>query len=498
MRRRTWAILRMSDLVFSHQVSLPSMIYDHDCDTQLPNNIFDEEFSVDTKVLPPSRPDSEPTPVSYMIAKVKLCLELGNILQSTNRVGKQVPYDEILRFDARLRELREELPPHLKMQSLEGTNDPITLIVARFNVDILYLKIMCLLHRKYLTRSRQNPRYAHSRRSAIEASLEMLSHLQVLHRESKPDGRLRSIKWFVASIATKEFLLPAMLVILDLHYDSQIEQSSSRHDSQSMYFWTPQQRLEMIRSLESAKDIWEGLADGSMEAVKAYNISKIMLDKINNPSNRAAPSGVPPAVGLQSGAIQMRDDMFAGLGDTELKPEHSAAMTLEMMSSGGLTPNTAAALGGTVQSPGASAYPPLDFSMPAVEKTGMTPDYSGEMGVNPGSPFSSMFYQMSNGMEMGQNFDWVSTRPGIGRHRFSELLHCTDHFICRMLYKIIQKIQHGAQTGSSRHSLVQDRMSQLGLKQAIPHLVQVTVTRSTHPEVARRHDETWQSARLFQ
>ncbi|KAJ4394713.1 hypothetical protein N0V93_003932 [Gnomoniopsis smithogilvyi] len=405
MRRRTWALLRMSDVVFSHQVSLPSMIYDHDCDTQLPNNIFDEEFSVDTKVLPPSRPDSEPTPVSYMIAKVKMCLELGNILQATNRVGKQVSYDEILRFDAKLRELREELPPHLKMQCLEGSNDPLTLIVARFNVDILYLKIMCLLHRKYLTRSRQNPRYAHSRRSAIEASLEMLNHLQVLHRESKPNGRLRSIKWYVASIATKEFLLPAMLVMLDLHFDSQIEHSGTRQDSQSMYFWTPEQRLEMIRSLEAAKDIWEGLADGSMEAVKAYNVSKIMLDKINSPQS-AGPSGSSPAVGLQPGAVQMRDDMFAGLGGPELRPEHSAAMTLEMMSSGGLTPNTAAVLGGAVQSPGGTAYPPLDFSMPAVEKTGLTPEYSGDLNANPGSPFSSMFYQMSTGMEMGQNFDW--------------------------------------------------------------------------------------------
>lgn len=401
----------MSDVVFSHQVSLPSMICDQDCDTQLPNNIFDEEFSPDTKVLPPSRPDSEPTPISYMIAKVKLCLELGNILQATNRVGKQVSYDEILRFDARLRELREELPPHLKMQGLEGSNDPLTLIVARFNVDILYLKIMCLLHRKYLTRSRQNPRYAHSRRSAIEASLEMLSHLQVLHRESQPNGRLRSIKWYVASIATKEFLLPAMLVILDLHYDTQLEYETARQNSQSMYFWTPEQRLEMIRSLELAKDIWEGLADGSMEAVKAYNIANIMLDKINRPSNGGG-NGPSPALALQPDAVQMRDDMFAGLGGAEMKPEHSAAMTLEMMSSGGLTPNTAAALGGAVQSPGGTAYPPLDLSIPAVERTGMTPDFSGDLGLNPSSPFSSMFYQMSNGMEMGQNFDWVSTIPG--------------------------------------------------------------------------------------
>lgn len=383
------------------------MIYDHDCDTQLPNNIFDEEFGPDTRVLPPSRPDSEPTPISYMIAKVKMCSELGNILQTTGRVGKQVPYDEILRFDAKLREIREELPPHLKMQSLEGSPDPLTLIVARFNVDILYLKIMCLLHRKYIAPSRDNPRYAHSRRSAIEAALEMLSHLRVLHSESQPNGRLCSIKWYVASIATKEFLLPSMLIILDLHHDKQAEgRTGERQDSQSMYFWTPEQRLEMIRSLESTRDIWEGLADGSMEAVKAFNISKIMLDKINTPSAGGVSGGPAPAA--QQSAAPPRDDIFAGLGGAEMQPEHSAAMTLGMMSSGGLTPDTAAAFGGAVQSPGGTTYPAMDLSMPSAG-TGMTPDFSGDMGLNPGSPFSSMF----NNVGMGQNFDWVicSARP---------------------------------------------------------------------------------------
>lgn len=398
-------------MVFSHQVSLPSMIYEHDCDTSLPNNIFDEEFGPDTKVLPPSRPDSEPTPISYMIAKVKLCCELGNILQAIGRVGKQVPYEEILRFDAKLRELREELPPHLKMQPLKGTNDPLTLIVARFNVDILYLKIICLLHRKYLTRSRHNPRYAHSRRSAIESALEMLSHLHVLHRESQPNGRLQSIKWYVASIATKEFLMPSMLVLLDLHFDNQAERSDRRQDSQSLFFWTPEQRMEMMRSLESARDIWYGLRDGSMEAVKAYNIVKIMLDKINGSSPDKESSSISSPAPLSN--TPLNNDIFAGLNDTDMQPEHSAAMTLGMMSSGGLTPNTAAILGNTVQSPGGTAYPAVNFSMPPGEGTGMTPDFSGDIALNPGSPFSSMFNAMGNGLEMGQNFDWVSTYFGL-------------------------------------------------------------------------------------
>ncbi|KAM7214679.1 Fungal specific transcription factor domain containing protein [Rhypophila decipiens] len=403
MRRRTWALVRMTDVVFSHQVSLPSMIYEHDCDTELPHNIFDEEFGPDTKVLPPSRPVAEPTPISYMISKVKLCLELGNILQATSRVRNQIHYDEILRFDARLREVKNELPPHLKLQPLEGSHDPLTLIIARFNIDILYLKIMCLLHRKYLARARHNARYAHSRRSAIEASLETLRHLATLHRESQPDGRLRSIKWFVTSIATKDFLLPAMLIVLDLHFDNMAERSGERQDSQSLYFWTPEQRLEMISSLELTRDIWKGLADGSMEAVKASNILEIMLQKIKSPS----PSKVAPA---SQPEVTMEGDVFGTTSSSVAQSEHSAAVTLGMLS-GGMTPNTAAPFN-AVQSPGGTSYPSLgmDIGMsgPGVG-SGMTPDFSGEAlgGTGAASPFS-MFNSMSgNNVDFG-NFDWDS------------------------------------------------------------------------------------------
>ncbi|KAK0618606.1 fungal-specific transcription factor domain-containing protein [Bombardia bombarda] len=402
MRRRTWALVRMSDVVFSHQVSLPNMIYEQDCDTQLPHNIFDEEFGPDTKVLPPSRPNAEPTPISYMISKVKLCMELGSILQATSRVRNQVHYDEILRFDAKLREVKSELPPHLKLQPLDGSHDPLTLIIARFNIDILYLKIMCLLHRKYLSRSRHNPRYAHSRRSAIEASLETLRHLATLHRESQPNGRLRSIKWFVASIATKDFLLPAMLIVLDLHFDNVAERSEERQDSQSLFFWTPEQRLDMIHSLELTRDIWKGLANSSMEAVKASNILDIMLEKIKSPrSGEASASAAPMAI---------KDNPFGFTDSRNLPPEHSAAVTLGMLS-GGMTPNSAGSFN-TVQSPGGTTYPALDIGLGSSGSgSGMTPDFlsDGGLGGNAAASPLSMFNNMaSSNMDFTTNFDWDS------------------------------------------------------------------------------------------
>ncbi|KAF4918415.1 Fusarisetin A cluster transcription factor fsa6 [Colletotrichum viniferum] len=395
MRRRTWALVRMADVVFSHQVSLPSMIYGHDCDTQMPNNIFDEEFGPETKVLPPSRPKTEPTPIAYMIAKSKLCIEMGDILQATNRVGRQVPYDEILRFDARLRQIDQELPPHLKVAPLEGSHDPVTLIIARYNINVLYLKIICLLHKKYVPRARQNPRYAYSRRSAVEAALETLRHLVTLDRESQANGRLRSLRWFVNSIATKDFLLSAMLVALDLHFDRVAETSNDRRASESAMFWTPEQRMEMLSNLEITKGIWQGLADTSMEAFKATKVLDIMLEKIKNPNPGA------------DGADAMKGEQFSSFDSSpEMQTEHNAAMTLGMLS-GGMTPNTAAAIESTMQAQ--NTFGGMDFGVALpMTGTGMTPSYSGggDFGMNGvGSPLS-MFTNLEAGGDFPANFDW--------------------------------------------------------------------------------------------
>ena len=394
MRRRTWALVRMSDVIFSHQVSLPSMIYEHDCDTQLPNNIFDDEFHPGIKELPPSRPSTVATPIAYMIAKSRLCNELGNILQATGQVGKHVPYDEVIRFDAKLRQIMQELPPHLKLTTLEGSHDPVTLIIARFNVDILYQKILCLLHRKYLPRARQSARYAHSRRAAIEASLTALDHLAVLYRESQSNGRLRSVGWFVKSIATKDFTLPAMLVILDLHFDNIAAQSSVPQDDEGASTWNDDQRSKMIGSLETARKIWNTLADTSMEAFKAAKVIDIMLEKIKDPtSSNADMPGVPsPMPGLMSGlGTDITPPMAPGFISPDSLPEFNA--TANPFS----TPNPAAFMG-------------MDFGMPGPE--GLDFQTDGFAGAGPASPFSSMFGNLgaSNdaGMDMAANFDWVS------------------------------------------------------------------------------------------
>lgn len=397
MRRRTWALVRMSDVISSHLVSLPSMIYEHDCDTQLPNNLFDDDFHPGIQQLPPARPLTEATPISYMIAKARLGNELGNILQATNRVGRNVSYDEIIRLDAKLRLVMQELPPHLKLGPLEESRDPVTLIIARFNIDILYQRILCLLHRKYLPRARQNPRYAHSRRSAIEASLQAMGHLQTLHRESQGNGRLRAVSWYVKSIATKEFILPAMLLVLDLHFDNTAKQSAALPNHDGAFFWSPDERAKMMGALEDATGIWKSLADTSMEAFKASKILDIVLQKTKDPAQTS------------NGSCPPREDLSATLGPNTA------------------TENTSAMFGGVMNpeyfgnvNDGTSAFSNANNGAFVGMDLGLPPPNLGDMQVDgfnvadAASPLS-MFTNLggSSGMTIDPNasFDWVSVHP---------------------------------------------------------------------------------------
>lgn len=396
MRRRVWAFVRQMDTMFSFQLSLPGMIRNSDCDCALPRNIFEDEFGPDSKVLPPARPFTEPTPISYMIIKAQISFEFGSMLEEINTVqGAPMSYDEILKRDTRLREIRNNMPPHLRLRPLEECmHDPATLLMQRFNLDIFWQKTVCVLHRKHLMRARQNPRYAHSRRVCVEAALEVLHHQAKLYQESQPGGRMRAMKWFISSLTKHDYLLAAMIVCVDQHYDKLAESMVVRPSGHDLYFWTPDQRAEMLASLEKSQQIWQESADSNMEAYKASSILELLLKKFNS----------PPELDAAAQAFPM-------FNEDSMKPEHSAAMTLGMLS-GGLTPNSAAFL--AAQSPGGTRYPGMDTNMVESGGTGLTPAYQidnpfASMGGGDAG-FSSMFSGAGAGaglMDMPANLDWV-------------------------------------------------------------------------------------------
>jgi len=401
MRRRVWSYVRQADVLFSFQIGLPSMIRSGDCDTVLPRNIYDDEINEDTKELPPSRPRSAPTPISYMIAKAELAFAFGQVVERSQSLNA-CSYEEVMKLDATLREARAQLPAHLRPRPLEeSAMDPAALITQRFNLSILYNKGQCVLHRKFLDRARGNPRYAPSRRTCIDASMELLHHQVTLHYESHPGGRLHNMQWALTSLTAHDFLLAAMIVSLELYYGSQ-EKAASK--SASDLYWAFERRREMIRALEASINIWKEIKDQSIEAYKASELLTVMLAQIHKSFNNQRPVQQP--FFAPSGMTTHMDRVPVLPTAEEEEPEHSAAMTLGMLS-GGLSPNTAAMYNGMY-----AAIPSGAVNMGEVPPTGNTPQYQMEPNANGMASAPSPLSGMVGGNEMmglaPVNFDWVS------------------------------------------------------------------------------------------
>ena len=407
IRRRVWTFVRQSDLLFSFQIGLPSMLRPGDCDTELPRNLYDDEFDEDSKELPPSRPITEPTPVSYMCAKANMSFAFGKVVEKLHSVST-TSYDEIMVLDQELRDARAELPPHLRQRTIEESLiDPGALVMQRFNLSILYHKGQCVLHRKFLARARENNRYAHSRRTCVDSSMELLSHQATLHYESRPGHRLHGMKVFISSLTAADFLLAAMIVSLDLCYG--VEAEDAGQSSADMFTWGSERRGDMIQALEVSREIWTETKDQSIEAYKACEVLTVMLSKLKSrpqPGQGAAnPFPFPP---MSNGVVNGQSYP----APPEEKPEHSAAMTLGMLSSGGVSTGSGGLFTGAFPQSGNA-----NTGMNDVQPSGLTPAYSMEQATNgiqlAPSPLS-FFGNGASNMEMSPtNLDWVRSRPSM-------------------------------------------------------------------------------------
>jgi len=410
LRRRVWTFVRQADLLFSFQLGLPSMIRLGDCDTELPSNLFDDEFDEDTRELPATRPASEPTPVSYMCAKANMVFAFGKVVERLHQVTSR-PYEEVMALDQDLRAARADLPPHLRLRSIEDSMmDPGALIMQRYNLSVLYHKGQCVLHRKFLARARETNRFAHSRRTCVDSSMELLSHQEILHYESRPGHRLHAMKVFISSLTAADFLLAAMIVALDLCYGAELE--TGGQSSGDMYTWGLERRGDMIRAIEVSNNIWKEIRDQSMEAYKASEVLTVILNKLKYSRNQGAgrPPQNPfpfPCIGVPG--MTNGTDGQPYRAPVEEKPEHSAAMTLGMLSNGGMTPNSAASFNNGGFNPNVGGNPGMGDMQPS----GLTPSYSMEDAANgiPSVPSPLSFFGNGGpGGDMSANLDWVGSK----------------------------------------------------------------------------------------
>ncbi|EXJ78104.1 hypothetical protein A1O3_09265 [Capronia epimyces CBS 606.96] len=410
MRRRVWTFVRTADLLFSFQVALPSMIRIGDSDTELPRNIYDDEFDEDSVSLPPARPPSEATPISYMIAKGLLSFGFGRVQEEINGVTRK-GYDELLKIDRGLREIYESIPDHLKLRPMaEQTLAPISLILARFSLATVYHKSQCVLHRRFARQARNGNRYMHSRRTCLDSAMQLLSLQAIQHQQSQERGRLRSLRNHVNSLTAHDYLLAATVLCMDLYShrerpDHDVDTpntsvsggsiSQGSNTSDGVYVpGLPYTREDLIRALEESRDVWLANRDFSIEAYKASELLNVLIYHIKLPSSPSNPQHTQIPPGTRQGPGSSND-------------EQTAAMTLGMLQAGGLSSTGQGANLTQTGSPGGQWDKPGFNAGFAAAGESINPGLFGAITANGPSAFPAGLLGGAIGeLGQGMNLDW--------------------------------------------------------------------------------------------
>lgn len=195
MRRRAWTMIVQLDMIISSQIGLPRMIKESQWDTAEPQNLLDDDFDEDVIELPASRPDTDLTPILYVVAKKRLLSVFGSISDLTTSTQPS-PYTEVMRLDRILKEARLAIPPGLQMRPMtKSIVDPPDVVMRRIYLDLIFHKAKCVLHRNYLIPARTNNQYIYSRQSCRDAALFCNTSLRCIKRRSlavsyfETDGR---------------------------------------------------------------------------------------------------------------------------------------------------------------------------------------------------------------------------------------------------------------------------------------------------------------------
>ncbi|KAK6955678.1 hypothetical protein Daesc_003321 [Daldinia eschscholtzii] len=235
IRRRTWAALYQANLIFSSQMGLPSILKDNQIDTEEPHNLADSDFDEDTTELPPSRPETELTP-------------------------------KILAMEKRVQDDQLRIPPALKMRPIHlSITDPPYLVMQRIWLDICFLRLKIVLHKKYFMLPIQNERYNYSRKVCLKAAMEVLEYQHMVNELVKPSGLLYDTRWKLSSVMNNEFLLATSIVCAYVKQIADTPKSAVEGTSTE----------EVHKLLVMSADCWKrcsGVSRNARRAIKAINL----------------------------------------------------------------------------------------------------------------------------------------------------------------------------------------------------------------------------------
>jgi hypothetical protein len=285
MRRRVWAIIFQLDSAAAGQYGLPRMINACKADTAEPRDLSDDALSPEMTELPPSRTDPGPSSIQFLVMKNRLMSTFNLVIDLISSPTQVISYSEVMKLDKILNEQFTSMPAALHMRSMSRQlTDTSDVILNRMFLALSFHKSSCILHREYMLIGRSDHRYLYSRRSCIDAALE-IQHIQAsLHEESQPGRRLYHDRWKYSALVKHIFLLATTILCVDLDYS--IRQGNNQSEIEDEF------ADRIVQSLTKSYCIWQQSSDKSRESQKVTEMLRIVLGKVrtNDGSSMTATS----------------------------------------------------------------------------------------------------------------------------------------------------------------------------------------------------------------
>ncbi|KAF6841723.1 C6 transcription factor [Colletotrichum plurivorum] len=282
MRRRMWNMAVQLDLLVSFHMGLPSMLNGIDSDCELPSNLIDEDFGEDTVELPPARPQTDYTEMTYAINKSGLMRVFGQIARQAHLLSP--PSDaEVMRLDGLLNEAWRQMPGFMMVQPLEQcVTTPPPQIIQRFGLASLYNKSRCVLHRRFLLEPAPRREHDYSRWQCLEGATTLLEFQNTIWHAVQPGNMLSQNGWFVSSLAVHDFLLAAIIVYLAVGNGAFWD--GGEHEWMDKMSPRPTKQ-HLLHMLQRSYSVWISIGIENPEVKKTADILETMLGKLGSPPN---------------------------------------------------------------------------------------------------------------------------------------------------------------------------------------------------------------------
>lgn len=299
MRRRVWAAIVQLDLRLSSQMGLPRLLKSQQSDTLEPRNLLDSDFDEESVELPPSRPESEVTPVLYGLAKARID-SIGALISDLVADINDHSLLEIMCLDKQLHKAEASLPQIFQWQPLsQSLITPPHIVLHRIVLQLSIQRLLISLHRRSLSPHHgPNESYEYSRKTCVGAAIKILEFQHMMYDETKPDGLLFPMRHLRSSLLQSIFLLGVSV----LCYYMQLTRNTTN---------ALPDREKILDLLRSIYPIWIHLSTVSQDARKAVEHLCLVLEVPPQDHNSLFTSTTPIATATAPDG-QVSWDVFQG------------------------------------------------------------------------------------------------------------------------------------------------------------------------------------------